>query len=258
MLNRVLVYFSSEEEVDYLLSFMEVLKKKYKNIEITGIYVKDISKYDVIPPMVEGLVIDSTNNYILSEWNELEQKHEKQIKEKFLNKIEGEFYTKEGNASDELLEEMKLHDLLIFAKEIYLKNEIKNIFKLHYKPIIAVPKLAHYNFEKILIADDNGLNINKSFFEFIKLFDDIKEFTALSINSETESKKDLNIYLNKIDKKINYKEEIGNEVEILKDYAYEADILVIGNLRYSFILEKLTGKIGVKIIEKINKPIFLF
>lgn len=258
MLNRVLVYFSAEEEVEYLINFVDVLKEKYENIEIAGIYVKDVSKYDVIPPMVEGLVIDSTNNYILSEWNELEKKREEKIRKIFLSKVKGEFYSKEENASDVLLEEMKLYDILIFAKEIYLKNEIKNIFKLHHKPIIAVPKLGHYNFEKVLVADDNGLNINKSFFEFIKLFDDIKEFTALSINCDNEAKKDLNVYLNKIGKKIEYKEEIGNEVEILKDYAYESDILIIGNLRYSFILEKLTGKVGVKIIEKINKPIFLF
>ena len=38
-----------------------------------------------------------------------------------------------------------------------------------------------------------------------------------------------------------------------KDY----NLFVMGNLRYNFLLERLTGKFGVKILQNCNVPIFI-
>ena len=45
--------------------------------------------------------------------------------------------------------------------------------------------------------------------------------------------------------------------EIKKEYEEKYDMLIMGNLRYNFLVERLTGKFGVKILENSSIPIFI-
>ena len=43
----------------------------------------------------------------------------------------------------------------------------------------------------------------------------------------------------------------------IKNYEKDYNLFVMGNLRYNFLLERLTGKFGVKILQNCNVPIFI-
>ena len=75
MLNRILVYFGSESEAKSLLDYAEVLQRKY-DVEVDGIYIKDVRKYEVLPPSIEGFLVDnSSSSYLLQEWEKAEKDH---------------------------------------------------------------------------------------------------------------------------------------------------------------------------------------
>lgn len=257
MLKRILVYFENDNDSDYLIQFSKDIKKEL-NVEVHGIYVKDLRKYEVVPPMVEGLVVDSASSYVMKEWEELEKKRNIKIKEEFTKNFdEKHFYETEGITSDILLEKMKSFDLLVVAKPEVISTNVKTMLKIHTKPILAIPKLEEYKFNSILIADDKGLRANESLFRFFNLFTDIREYTSLAINLDKNNDYEMNEYAQTRGINIDFVYEKGNILNILEEEAKKFDVLIMGNLRYNFMLEKITGKIGVKIMESIKLPVFI-
>jgi hypothetical protein len=284
MLNRILLNFNNERELEYLAKYSKCIKEKYPDVEIVGLFIKP----DTENASFKG-IINAYDSHQLSDEKEdyekeikIEIKFEHKLKEKFMSLVEGgKFYIGSGNVADVLLDEMRLFDLLLLpqptesnitvekilkdhnnldnAKELLLfggKN-IKEILEKHHKPIIIVPDLENYSIDKILIADDQKLEVNKALFNFIDLFSNIENFTALSINMEKNAVKDLNIYFEKIGKKINYKFETGKTDKLILNYSEEYDLIIIGNLKHSFMVEKIMGKPGIRLIESTKKPIFI-
>lgn len=257
MLKRALIYFENNNDADFLIKFSKVLSRDF-DVEIHGIYIKDLRKYEVVPPMVEGLVVDSANSYVMKEWEALEKQRGISVKEIFLNNFsKNNFFEVEGITSDILLEKMKSYDLLIVAKNEIISNNVKTILKIHTKPIISVPNLENYSFSSVLFADDKGLRANESFFRFMNLFNNINEITALSINIDQFDDFDMKEYSELRGVNIDFIYKNGNCMKILEEEVDKFNILIMGNLRYNFMLEKLTGKLGVKILESINLPIFI-
>jgi hypothetical protein len=284
MLNRILLNFNNERELEYLAKYSKCIKEKYPDVEIVGLFIKP----DTENASFKG-IINAYDSHQLSDEKEdyekeikIEIKFEHKLKEKFMSLVEGgKFYIGSGNVADVLLDEMRLFDLLLLpqptesnitvekilkdhnnldnAKELLLFGEknIKEILEKHHKPIIIVPDLENYSIDKILIADDQKLEVNKALFNFIDLFSNIENFTALSINMEKNAVKDLNIYFEKIGKKINYKFETGKTDKLILNYSEEYDLIIIGNLKHSFMVEKIMGKPGIRLIESTKKPIFI-
>ena len=284
LLNRVLVKFNNEKEVGYLAKYVKVIKDRYSNVEIVGLFVRP----DLEKAAYTGIINTYDSHQLKEEEEEYEEeiktekKHEDILKEKFLSLVEdGKFYVGSGNATEILLDEMRLFDLLILPQpneanitvkdiikdhssldsvnELLLFGEknIKELLEKHHKPLIIVPELENYSMEKILIADDQKLEVNKALFNFMTLFTDIKDFTAVTVGVKEEKRKDLNIYLEKIGKKVNYKFETGAVDKVILNYSKEYDLIIMGNLKHSFRIEKIMGKPGVRIIEASSKPIFI-
>jgi len=257
MLKRALIYFENNSDAEYLLRFAKGFSKEF-DVEIHGIYIKDLRKYEVVPPMVEGLVVDSANSYVMKEWEALEKQRSIAIKELFIDNFsKNHFFEVEGITSDIILEKMKSYDLLIVAKNEIISSNVKTVLKIHTKPIITVPNLENYKFSSVLFADDKGLRANESFFRFMNLFNNINEITALSINMEKFDDFDMKEYSELRGVNIDFIYKEGNCIKILEEEIDKFDILIMGNLRYNFMLEKLTGKLGVKILETIKLPIFI-
>ena len=76
MLKRVLVTFENLNEVEQLLNYSQILQNDF-GAEVVGIYIKDIRKYEVVPPMAEGIIIDSTNGFAMREWELIEETERK-------------------------------------------------------------------------------------------------------------------------------------------------------------------------------------
>ena len=284
MLNRILLNFSNEREMEYLTKYAKSIKEKYPNIEIAGLFIKPNTENAAFK-----VIINADDSHQLGEEKEdyekeikIEEEYEYRLKEKFISLVEdGKFYIGSGNVAEVLLDEMKLFDLLLLpqpsksnvtainilkdhnnldnVKELLLFGEkkIKEILEKHHKPIIIVPDLENYFIDKILVADDQKLEVNKAFFNFIDLFTDIKEFTALSVDINGNMTKDLNVYFEKIGKKVNYKFETGEIDKVILNYSEDYDLIIMGNLKHSFMVEKIMSKPGIRIIELANKPIFI-
>lgn len=255
MFRRVLLQITKEEEVEHLVKYAKLLKKKYPKLEVTGIYIKDLEKYDIPTTSLYGefLSIDSTD-----QWNKLENERAEKIKAKFFELLPGsEFITKLGHASKVVLNELRLFDLLILLKSEKLSHEVKEVLRTHHKPLIMVPEASEYAFDKILIADDQRLEVNKALFNFMYLFDDINEFKSITVNPDEDENMDLNIYLSKVGKKIEQEFKTGHVDEVLMSAASECDLIVLGDLKYSFMFERIAGKVGIRLLELLKKPIFI-
>ncbi|WP_319200354.1 hypothetical protein [uncultured Ilyobacter sp.] len=257
----MLVRFKNEEEVEYLTRYAKLIQEKYSGIEVVGLFVKPIEgvmKYDHLkgydPTSTDWEYIEKTIDFEKSS----EEKKVKKIKEKFLSLMGGsEFYVRSGELSEVLLEELKLFDILIISKPKNIGRELKALFKNHYRPVIFVPKLESYSFEKILLANDHRFEAYKSLFSFMGIFEDVKVIDSISVNVREEDKKDVSVYFDKAGKKIECFYEDGNITNVILEYSKKCDLLLMGDLKQSFIFEKVTGKPGSKIIQEVDKPIFM-
>lgn len=255
MLKRVLVSFENLNEVEQLLNYSQILQNDY-GAEVVGIYIKDIRKYEVVPPMAEGIIIDSTNGFAMREWEMIEEKRAQEIKTLFREKIPyGKFIIEEGIGLERVVERMKAFDLLLVARGEYLNSNLKTVLKFHMKPIIIVPNKKITEIDKVLLLDDNGIRANGALFNFTNLFSQFKKIDSLNFGKEEPMDEVLNEYykLKEIEIERHYEETIDK----IKEYEEKYNLFVMGNLRYNFLLEKLTGKFGVKILEHCNVPIFI-
>jgi hypothetical protein len=261
LFNRILVRFRNEEEVEYLTRYTKLIHEKYNNIEIVGLFIKSakgieeykiLKGYDCTPSDWEQI------EKIIDLKKKEEEKTEERIKNKFSDLMgNSEFYVLSGSPAEILLEELKLFDILVMSKPKILDHEFKTLFKNHYKPIIFVPKLGNYSFEKILLANDHQFESYKALFNFMGIFEGVKNITSISVNLKEDEKKDLNIYFNRSGRNIECIYEVGNIANVLLENSKIYDLLIMGDLKHSFTFERIAGKPGIKLIEEINKPLFM-
>jgi len=255
MLRRVLILFGNELNTEHLLESGRVLRERY-NCEVKGLYVKDIRKHEIIPPSVEGLVIDPSSRYIVEEWERFEDEQIEKLKEKLGPVTAEDLIIREGITPDTALEELKAYDLLLVGKGARASADLKELLKYHYKPLIIVGDKP-INFDCVLVANDKSFRINKSFFRFMSIFEDINEFGSISVGEDLEEDNSFKEYLKGSQKVINEKEVEGDEFKEIQKEAENCGILVMGDLTHSYLLEKITGHAGVKLIENIKIPIFM-
>lgn len=259
MLNRILVKISNEKEVDYMAKYAKVIRENYSDAEIVGMFLHSSVEekvYNEFKGVGDDYEVKKVKDEYAKDVKE-EKAQEEKIKEKFLSLVENsEFYSKLGETS-ELLDELRVFDLAIVSNTGQLDHDLKDLLNKHQKPIILVPELEEYSLEKIMVADDQSLESNRSLFNFMEIFDKTKEFKAVTVDAAKEDIKDLNIYLEKIGKKMEYEFETGAADEVILKKSEDHDMVIMGNLKHSFLLEKIAGKSGVKIIEEVKKPIFI-
>lgn len=260
MLNRILVKLDNEGEVKHLARYSKVIRESYPEVEIVGLFIhpsiEEHSYRDFRGVGVDYDIGEAKSEHELKIEKVMET--EKKIKDEFLSLVENSsFYSKVGNITEVLTDELRLFDLALVSKTEKIGHDLRELLKNHNKPIILVPDLESYSLDKILVADDQGLEVNKTVFKFMSAFEKVKEFKAITVGISQSEVKDLTFYLEKIDKKIDYNFEDGSVNEIILNYAKECDMLLMGNLKRSFMVEKLIGIGGIRALEEVKKPVFI-
>jgi hypothetical protein len=256
MINRILINFYGEDEVKDLCKFTAQLSSKYR-AEVSGIYVKDMREYELMPTAVEGIVIEGVSNNIIKECEEAEKLKAEKVEKKFREFFpDSKFIIDDCIGTDIVLQNMRGYDLLVLYKGNGITSEIKSILKSRYKPVILVPENIEDGFKNILFADDNSENSNKSFFSFANIFGENFTYNIINVNLEEKSIGVID-YMEYAGIKRNIVEKNGDEFEEIKSEFEKNDLMIMGNLKYFYMIEKIIGKTGVKLLEHSTIPIFI-
>ena len=252
LLKRALFLVSAENEVVPLVEFATVFKKRY-NVKVDAIYVKDILKYDVFPITVEGIGINLGTNFAYKEFRNIENKTFEKIKaplEKEFSKV----YTKEGESAEVALEELKKYDLIVTVKNEKISPYMKELLRSIYKPIIVLPNRKDFKLENLLLLDDGAYNANKTLFTFFYMFDEQK-VDVLRVNVEAdESNEKLS---ERFGDNYNLILKEGDTFKTIMEESKKYDFVLMGDLRYTVMVERITGKLGIRLLENLNVPIFI-
>lgn len=252
LLKRALFLVSAENEVEPLVEFAKVFKKRY-NVKVDAIYVKDILKYDVFPVTVEGIGINLGTNFAYKEFRDIENKTFENIK-KPLEKEFSRVYTKEGESAEIALEELKKYDLIVTVKNEKISPYMKELLRSIYKPIIVLPNRKDFKLDNILLLDDGAYNANKTLFTFFYMFDEQK-VDVLRVNvEEDESNQKLS---ERFGDNYNLILREGDTLKTIMAESKNYDLILMGDLRYTVMVERITGKLGIRLLENLDVPIFL-
>ena len=252
LLKRALFLVSAENEVEPLVEFAKVFKKRY-NVKVDAVYVKDILKYDVFPVTVEGIGINLGTNFAYKEFRNIENKTFEKIK----GRLEEEFskvYTKEGESAEVALEELKKYDLMVTVKNEKISPYMKELLRSIYKPLIVLPNRKNFKIENLLLLDDGAYNANKTLFTFFYMFDEQK-VNVLRVNVEAdESNEKLS---ERFGDNYNLILKEGDTFKTIMEESKNYDLVLMGDLRYTVMVERITGKLGIRLLENLNVPIFI-
>lgn len=252
LLKRALFLVSAENEVEPLVEFVKVFKKRY-NVKVDAIYVKDILKYDVFPVTVEGIGINLGTNFAYKEFRDIENKTFENIK-KPLEKEFSRVYTKEGESAEIALEELKKYDLIVTVKNEKISPYMKELLRSIYKPIIVLPNRKDFKLDNLLLLDDGAYNANKTLFTFFYMFDEQK-VDVLRVNvEEDESNQKLS---ERFGDNYNLILKEGDTFKTIMAESKNYDLVLMGDLRYTVMVERITGKLGIRLLENLDVPIFL-
>ena len=252
LLKRALFLVSAENEVEPLVEFAKVFKKRY-NVKVDEVYVKDILKYDVFPVTVEGIGINLGTNFAYKEFRNIENKTFEKIK----GRLEEEFskvYTKEGESAEVALEELKKYDLMVTVKNEKISPYMKELLRSIYKPLIVLPNRKNFKIENLLLLDDGAYNANKTLFTFFYMFDEQK-VNVLRVNVEAdESNEKLS---ERFGDNYNLILKEGDTFKTIMEESKKYDFVLMGDLRYTVMVERITGKLGIRLLENLDVPIFI-
>ena len=252
LLKRALFLVSAENEVEPLVEFAKVFKKRY-NVKVDAVYVKDILKYDVFPVTVEGIGINLGTNFAYKEFRNIENKTFEKIK----GRLEEEFskvYTKEGESAEVALEELKKYDLMVTVKNKKISPYMKELLRSIYKPLIVLPNRKNFKIENLLLLDDGAYNANKTLFTFFYMFDEQK-VNVLRVNVEAdESNEKLS---ERFGDNYNLILKEGDTFKTIMEESKKYDFVLMGDLRYTVMVERITGKLGIRLLENLDVPIFI-
>lgn len=248
---KALFLVTAENEIQPLINFARVFKQKY-NADADVIYIKDILKYEVFPVSIEGMGLNIGANYAFKEYRELEEKTVKKLKEKMTDDISN-FYTKDGETSEIVLEELKKYDLLVLVKNEKVTPVLKEILRSIFKPLIILPNVKDFKLDNLMLLDDGAYNANKTLFTFFHIFGEQK-VDVLRVNVEEEDEDSLT---ERFGDNYNLIHKKGDTFKIIMNEAQNYDLVLMGDLRYTVMVERITGKLGVRILENLQKPIFI-
>lgn len=249
LLKKALFLVSSENEIETLIEFGKKFKEKY-NVEIDALYVKDILKYEIFPVTIEGIGVNIGANYAFKEYRELEEKSFKTVKEK-MNSEFSRVYAKDGETIETALNELKKYDMIVAVKNEKISPYLKELLRSNFKPLIILPNIKEFNFNKLLLLDDGAYNANKTLYTFFYMFGEQKvDVLKVNVDAEDELKERFGDNYNIILKE-------GDPFKIIMEESENYDFVLMGDLRFTIMVEKITRKLGVRLLENLKKPIFI-
>lgn len=249
LLKKALFLVSSENEIKTLIEFGKKFKEKY-NVEIDALYVKDILKYEIFPVTIEGIGVNIGANYAFKEYRELEEKSFKTVKDK-MNSEFSRVYAKDGETIETALNELKKYDMIVAVKNEKISPYLKELLRSNFKPLIILPNIKEFNFNKLLLLDDGAYNANKTLYTFFYMFGEQKvDVLKVNVDTEDELKERFGDNYNIILKE-------GDPFKIIMEESENYDFVLMGDLRFTIMVEKITRKLGVRLLENLKKPIFI-
>lgn len=249
LLKKALFLVSSENEIETLIEFGKKFKEKY-NVEIDALYVKDILKYEIFPVTIEGIGVNIGANYAFKEYRELEEKSFKTVKDK-MNSEFSRVYAKDGETIETALNELKKYDMIVAVKNEKISPYLKELLRSNFKPLIILPNIKEFNFNKLLLLDDGAYNANKTLYTFFYMFGEQKvDVLKVNVDAEDELKERFGDNYNIILKE-------GDPFKIIMEESENYDFVLMGDLRFTIMVEKITRKLGVRLLENLKKPIFI-
>ncbi len=255
-MKKALVLFGNETSTENLIQSSIYLKEKF-NYSLSGLFLSDIREGIVISPRVDGMVNDPTALYA-GEWVHFEQQEAKKVLE--IAKKTGlniDIAHEIGLTGEIIKEYMKSFDLLIMGKGAYTSDLLISILKYNYKSVFFVGE-GKLDFSKVFIANDDGVKVNKSIYNFTNVFPEVKDFVSVKVKPKTSKDNILDEYLQSKNKKITSL-EVDNK-EKLVEYFSSVDansVMVMGNLSRSYFFEKLEKRTGLKLLEQGKASIFI-
>ena len=224
---------------------------------IRPLHVRDVRKKEFLPNAVDGIMLEPMIAGINEEWNRYEEHEIANIKEQLKERgVDAELEVKFGITPEVVIEELKKSDILLIEKEDKFSEDLIAILKRFFKPIIVVRDKV-LKLDKVAISNDDGTKVNKSFQRFINIFTHVDEITSLELIDPQDHEHDDDEFIKgKGIKLVSKKIMKANSDEFLK-IAKEEDVLIMGNLSNSYIFEKITKKVGVKIMEDVETTLFI-
>lgn len=255
-MRKALLLFGNEMERENLIDSAVYLQNSL-GFKIIPLYIKDMSRDKIIAASTDGMMMSGRSPFIMQGWADMEKEEikgaEKLLKEKGISEI---LEVDIGLVAEIVTEKMKECDVLLIGKNETITEKIVSILKGNYKSIIFIGEKALTKMDKVLIANDDGVKINRSCYQFTNIFPEVKEFDSFSINKELEDNV-LIEYLKGKEKIVNHEVLNTADYSEVLEKINEYDFFVMGNLSRSYFFEKIVGKNGIKLLEKSKAPIFI-
>ncbi len=249
LLKRALFLISAENEVEPMMEFAKIFKKRY-HVEIDAVYVKDILKYEIFPITIEGIGMNIGSNFAYREYRNMEERTYEKIKG-VLEKEFSDVYAKEGETAETALEELKKYDMMVIVKNEKVSPTLKELLRSIYKPLIILPNKKGFKLDRLLLLDDGAYNANKTLFTFFYIFDEQKiDVLRVNVDSDERLSERFGSNYNLILKE-------GDPFKVIMKESENYDFILMGDLRYTVMVEKITGKLGIRLLENLDKPIFI-
>ena len=160
-----------------------------------------------------------------------------------------------GIIKETIREYMKSYDLLVVGKGVVASDVLMDVLKENYKATLLIGE-EELKISDIYIANDDSVEVDRSCYSFMNDFPEIKEFISIQENSDEENI--LDKYITSKDKKVEIKKfsnadslvEFFNNVE-------KNGVTIMGNLSRNYFIEKITGRSGLKILEKAKMALYI-
>lgn len=250
MLKRALFLVTNESEIDALCKFSKAISQKY-DVETHVLYVEDVLKYEVYPSTINGVGLNVGLNYSYQEYINIESKNYKTIKEK-IEKYFTKVYSRDGETVEIALEELKKYDFLVVVKNDKVSSNLKELLRSSYKPLIILPlNIDEAKMDKLVLLDDGAYNANKTLFTYFNIFGEQK-IDVLKVNVDEED-----FLKERFGNNYNVIKKEGVPFKIIMEESKNYDVVLMGDLRYTVMVERITRKLGVKLLENLEKVIFI-
>lgn len=250
MLKRALFLVTNESEIDALCKFSKAISQKY-DVETHVLYVEDVLKYEVYPSTINGVGLNVGLNYSYQEYINIESKNYKTIKEK-IEKYFTKVYSRDGETVEIALEELKKYDFLVVVKNDKVSANLKELLRSSYKPLIILPlNIDESKMDKLVLLDDGAYNANKTLFTYFNIFGEQK-IDVLKVNVDEED-----FLKERFGNNYNVIKKEGVPFKIIMEETKKYDMVLMGDLRYTVMVERITRKLGVKLLENLEKIILI-
>lgn len=246
-MKKALVLFGNEENTHNLIKSCSYLKKVF-GYNLNAILIKDVRGEAIT--IGQGVITD-IEDMIKFEKDEVKLLLKK-LKEE---EVQIDLTYEIGIISEIIKEHMKSYDLLILGKGVIASDILMAVLKENYKPTLILGK-DELKFSNICIANDDSIELNKSCYSFIRDFPEIKEFISIQEDSNEENK--LNNYLISKEKKVIIKKFSDSKslIEFIKS-TEQNGVTIMGNLSRNYFMERITGRTGLKILEKARTALYI-